>query len=472
MIKDFFVPTSRNKQKPYLLSKVAIICYSFVLIFVNSFGGLIGLSEVEASSITSDNIISLTNQERVGYGLNTLSTNAQLSAAALAKANDMFEKQYWDHFGPNGESPWQFIRATGYDYVYAGENLAKGFRTAEGIHEAWMASPTHKANIVSGNYKDIGVAVVEGELLGKQTTLVVQMFGNLTDELHQVTEAPPPDETLSEESAPEPAPPSVEEKVVVNREAGEIKSIRIISPQEGVTITDPSTTVKGETTNAGDNYTVEVYGEDNLIGDTVSDSPEWEFVKDSDWEEGEHSIFAQLQGEDVKSDVIAFSIKSRAPRVISSTIAVQKLEDSYVLSFEVEGEWESAMVVLGSEIIEAQLDEDTDIVSITIDKEQVKGAVSLVLSDEHGNTSELDISEYFIEKDATQRTIFPSLILSTGDKISIGIVLFVLVLILIEMYMYWRKGNIKNALSDMLTVGVWWIILTIAIFNGFSGVIN
>jgi len=174
--KSFFVPTKENRQKPYLLSKVAIIFYTFVLVFVNSFGGLIGLSEVEASSITPENIIALTNQERLGYGLNTLSTNAQLSAAALAKANDMFEKQYWDHFGPNGESPWQFIRAAGYNYVYAGENLAKGFRTAEGVHEAWMASPTHKANIVSGNYKDIGVAVVEGELLGKQTTLVVQLF--------------------------------------------------------------------------------------------------------------------------------------------------------------------------------------------------------------------------------------------------------------------------------------------------------
>jgi hypothetical protein len=173
-LKSLFVPTKENHQKPYLLSKVAIIFYTFVLVFVNSFGGLIGLSEVEASSITPENIIALTNQERLGYGLNTLSTNAQLSAAALAKANDMFEKQYWDHFGPNGESPWQFIRATGYNYVYAGENLAKGYRTAEGVHEAWMASPTHKANIVSGNYTDIGVAVVEGELLGKQTTLVVR----------------------------------------------------------------------------------------------------------------------------------------------------------------------------------------------------------------------------------------------------------------------------------------------------------
>ena len=471
MIRDFFVPTSKNNQKPYLLSKVAVVFYSFILVFVNSFGGLIGLTEARASSITPANIISLTNQERLGYGLNTLSTSPQLSAAALAKANDMFEKQYWDHFGPNGESPWQFIRAAGYDYVYAGENLAKGFRTAEGIHEAWMASPTHKANIVSANYRDIGVAVVQGELLGKQTTLVVQMFGNLTDQVHQPTQEPPPPAETPPPPPPEP-PPSSQERVVVNREAGEIKSIRITSPQDGVTITSPSMTVKGETTNAGSNYVVEVYREDTLLGDTVSDSPEWEFDRGSDWEEGEHSIFAQLADEDVKSETVDFQIKSRAPVAIPNTIAIQKLEDFYILSFQVEGEWDSVSIVSGSEVIDLEYEFDNGVISIFIPREQILGAVTLVLADEHGNTSELDISEYFIEEDSTQRTIFPSLVLSTGDMISIGIVFFVLILILIEVFMHWKNGNIRNSLSDVFTIGVWWIVLAIAIFNGFSGVIN
>jgi hypothetical protein len=123
----------------------------------------------------------------------------------------MFE-QHWDHFGPNGETPWQFIRAEGYNYVYAGENLAKGFQTAEGVHEAWMASPTHAANIMSGNYKDIGVAVVQGVLLGKQTTLVVQMFGNLTTNVAGTATSG----SIKSSSG-----------TVVGNEHGEIKSIRI-----------------------------------------------------------------------------------------------------------------------------------------------------------------------------------------------------------------------------------------------------
>lgn len=466
-LKNFFVPTKENRQKPYLLNKIAVISYTFVLVFVNTFGGLIGLSEVEASSITPENIITLTNQERLGYGLNTLSTNAQLSAAALAKANDMFEKQYWDHFGPNGESPWQFIRAAGYNYVYAGENLAKGFKTAEGVHEAWMASPTHKANIVSGNYKDIGVAVVEGELLGKQTTLVVQMFGNLTTEVYSATQTPEETETLSV-----PAVPSSTEKVVVNDEAGEIKSIRITSPQAGSVITDPSTNVKGDTENAGDNYTVEVYDKENLVGDTEASTPEWEFEKGSDWPEGEHEIVAQIKGEDAKSEVVVFTVDSRAPIINPETLMVKQEGGFYTVSFTIEGEWEELQVVIGNEVVNVEYEKEGDQVIFSVPEISVKGAITVVLSDKEGNTSELDISEYFVEDGEESRFIFPSISLSTRDGISLGIVSFVLILILVEIFVYWRKGRMKDAVGELFTVGVWWIILTMAIFNGFSGAIN
>ncbi|HRY22622.1 MAG TPA: CAP domain-containing protein [Candidatus Dojkabacteria bacterium] len=466
-LKSLFVPTKENHQKPYLLSKVAIIFYTFVLVFVNSFGGLIGLSEVEASSITPENIIVLTNQERLGYGLNTLSTNAQLSAAALAKANDMFEKQYWDHFGPNGESPWQFIRATGYNYVYAGENLAKGFRTAEGVHEAWMASPTHKANIVSGNYKDIGVAVVEGELLGKQTTLVVQMFGNLTSEVYSATQTPEETKTPSE-----PSVPSSTEKVVVNDEAGEIKSIRITSPQAGTVITDPSRSVKGDTENAGDNYVVEVYDQEDLVGDTTATSPEWEFTKGSDWSEGEHEIVAQIKGEDARSEKVAFIVDSRAPILDPKTLLVKKEEGFYTVSFTIEGEWEDLQLVIGSEVVDIEYEKDGDKVTFLVPEVSVKGAIIVVLSDKEGNTSELEISEYFVEDEEERKFLFPSISLSTRDGISLGIVSFVLILIIIEIFVYWRKGRMKDAVGELFTIGVWWIVLTMAIFNGFSGSIN
>ncbi len=53
-----------------------------------------------------------------------------------------------------------------------------------------MASPTHRDNVLSQKYKDIGVAIKTGVLLGKETTLVVQMFGNLTSEVQGSTSEP------------------------------------------------------------------------------------------------------------------------------------------------------------------------------------------------------------------------------------------------------------------------------------------
>lgn len=461
MIQNFFIPTKQNKYKPHLLSKIAVISYSFILVFVNSFGGLIGLQEAQASTITAGNIVSLTNQERLSMGLNGLEINPQLSAAALAKANNMFQEQYWDHFGPNGESPWQFIRAAGYEYVYAGENLAKGFRTAEGVHEAWMASPTHKANIVSGNYKEIGVAVVEGNLLGSQTILVVQMFGNLTNEVYSANS--------NTEPAPTTPTPAPEKQVTVNKEVGQIKSISITSPKDGVVLTTPSATVKGDTTNVSGTYSVEIYDGENLIGDTTTNSPVWEFNKKGDWSEGEHRIQASLKGEDVDSNVVTFTVDSKAPTANLESLRVIGKDGKYKATFTVTKDFESLSLVLGSEIVEPQYTKDGDIVTMEI--EGISDSVILVLSDEHGNTSEVDVSEYFVDQDE-KKSFFPTIVLNTGDKISIGIVSFVLVLLIIEIAVYWRRGNIKDILSDIFTIGVWWLILTMAIFNGFSGIIN
>ncbi|MFA7682772.1 MAG: CAP domain-containing protein, partial [Candidatus Dojkabacteria bacterium] len=119
-MKELFIPTKKNNYKPYLLRKLFLASYTVILVVVNTFGGVLGISKIAASDINSATLISLTNQERTVAGLNTLNNNSLLVSAAQAKAQNMFEQQYWDHFGPNGETPWQFITASGYSYVYAG----------------------------------------------------------------------------------------------------------------------------------------------------------------------------------------------------------------------------------------------------------------------------------------------------------------------------------------------------------------
>ena len=467
MLKDFFVPTKKNKKKPYLLRKIAIVVYTVLLLVVNYAGGILGIDQAYASTISTANVIALTNQERQAVGLPALSNNAQLASAALAKANDMFAKQYWDHFGPNGETPWQFIKAAGYNYVYAGENLGKGFRTTEGLVEAWMASPTHRDNILSPNYRDIGVAVVEGVLLEKQTILVVQMFGNLTTSV-QGSVAPPAPTTPTQS----PKVVTGKQRVITPKEQGEIRSIRITSPTMGETVTDPSTNIKGETTNTSGEYTVGILENNELVGSTTTSGNNWEFSKNSDWSEGEHKIIANIQGSDVKSEESSFIVDSKPPLIVKESVNVHRLTDEYKLSFDIDGDWSKADVVVGSDILPITGFDGKESVSINIPKDKDTTMVEIIVSDSVGNSSTLDVSEHFKEEEKATLKIIPTMGLSVKDGINIGLVLFVFILLFVQIVWYLKRGKIKEATGDIFTVGVWWLVIAVAIFNGFSGVIT
>lgn len=452
-----FVPNKKNQFKPYLLRKSALTVYTLMLLLINMFGGLVGIPEAMASSITPDNIIKLTNEERSGYGLNQLSSNAKLMAAAQAKANNMFKEQYWDHFGPNGESPWMFITQAGYEYVYAGENLAKGFRSAEGVHEAWMASPTHKENIVSPNYKDIGVAVVSGVLLGKETTLVVQMFGNLTDEVNT---------PISVKS--ETTNPSV-------RESGQIKSISITSPKNNSLLNDPNVDIKGETENISGSYTVEILDEADIVGETQTDQSSWTYDHKIDWTEGPHKFTAQVKGQNTKSDELIVTIDSTPPQVDKKSVSVKHVGVGYELSFLIDGDCEEVNLVTGDQTYSIDKNEEGSS-TLTLSKDSVGEKTVLMLTDKAGNTSQLDISEYFSEGEsdtATSNIIswFKNTI-GTTDGISILIISFVFILLSIEVYVYWKKGKLGKHAGELFTLGAWCLIIVVGMFNGFGGIIT
>jgi hypothetical protein len=89
----------------------------------------------------------------------------------------MFARDYWAHVSPQGVQPWHFITQSNYAYRYAGENLARDFSDPDSVIKAWIASPSHRDNLLNPKYQDIGVAVVDGKLGGRDTTLVVQFFG-------------------------------------------------------------------------------------------------------------------------------------------------------------------------------------------------------------------------------------------------------------------------------------------------------
>jgi len=139
----------------------------------NTIPGVLGL----ASSITSEELINLTNQERKKNGLDELKLNPALVEAATQKATDMINKNYWAHTSPEGKTPWSFFKSADYSYLYAGENLARDFINSEAVVQAWMDSPTHRDNILSSRYQEIGLVVINDTFQGQETSLVVQLFG-------------------------------------------------------------------------------------------------------------------------------------------------------------------------------------------------------------------------------------------------------------------------------------------------------
>lgn len=175
------MPHETNNYKARLLHPLPLLLMGGLILGFQLLIGVTarGLPAVlgYAAVIPPDKVIELTNQERQKQGLNSLTINQELNSAALAKAGDMFAKDYWAHVSPDGVEPWKFITDAGYVYVFAGENLARDFTSPEAVVAAWMASPSHRENLLSPKYQEIGVAVVDGDLAGIPTTLVVQMFG-------------------------------------------------------------------------------------------------------------------------------------------------------------------------------------------------------------------------------------------------------------------------------------------------------
>ena len=148
-----------------------------VLAVVLSFSFSLKALASQAVGITPEEVIKMVNDSRQAGGLEILAENEKLSQAAEAKVENMLKEDYFAHNSPSGKTPWFWIEKTGYDYHYAGENLAMDFKNAEEQHAAWMKSPTHKKNILNKDFREIGVAVKQGFIEGHLATITVQEFG-------------------------------------------------------------------------------------------------------------------------------------------------------------------------------------------------------------------------------------------------------------------------------------------------------
>src|SRR3989338_1893179 len=179
-IKNHFVPSHHNAYRPHLLRRRSLLFLLALALLAE--GALVANLLARQSghdflaAVIQGEIISLTNAERAQNKVAALKESPLLDRSAQAKADDMAERGYFAHKDPQGREPWVWIQEAGYDYQYAGENLAVRFVDSQDVVAGWMASPTHRANIIKPSYTDIGVGIAQGVYKAQPATFVVQYF--------------------------------------------------------------------------------------------------------------------------------------------------------------------------------------------------------------------------------------------------------------------------------------------------------
>ena len=187
-LKKYFIPCKGNRFKPYFLHEGSLLFFFLVAVVV-----IVIVTTVEPrysiqklfvfdrtsflSSVSAAILTDLTNEERVQNKAPLLVQNDLLNKAAQMKAEDMATHQYFAHTSPEGKNPWYWFKQVGYNFSSAGENLAVNFFESSDVAQAWMNSPTHRANIVKKDYKEMGIGVAKGIYKGQNTVFVVELFG-------------------------------------------------------------------------------------------------------------------------------------------------------------------------------------------------------------------------------------------------------------------------------------------------------
>jgi uncharacterized protein YkwD len=124
-----------------------------------------GLAQTELESA----VVCLINEQRANAGVRPVRTHGSLRQAAAGHSNEMVQDGYFEHTSPSGRTFIDRISNTGYTRGtrrwLVGENLVWGSgsqSTPQSMVEAWMGSPAHRANLLRGRFREVGVAAARG----------------------------------------------------------------------------------------------------------------------------------------------------------------------------------------------------------------------------------------------------------------------------------------------------------------------
>ncbi|HCC06476.1 TPA: hypothetical protein DEP94_03955 [Candidatus Nomurabacteria bacterium] len=243
-MKHLFIPHAGNEYRPHFFRElsIGIILIGSIFLLGFSFGSSFFIHKtVLGANLASNVLVDLTNNQRLAFNETPLILNTKLQHAAFLKGEDMSKLGYFAHESPTGVTPWYWFKEAGYTFLYAGENLAINFSESNDVENAWMASPKHKENILNTNFREIGIATVDGVYQNNATTFIVQMFGTPAVEVAEaaVKEAIPVSTTTvaiqnkaEEKKLPEPAPTPTANVLAVasSTSAGDVKGEATSTP--------------------------------------------------------------------------------------------------------------------------------------------------------------------------------------------------------------------------------------------------
>jgi uncharacterized protein YkwD len=222
----YFVPHKRNKYKPHFLriEVAGTVAAAIFVLFLGSVAQshLLLNGSSQSAAVVASSLVDLANADRTQLGLPPLAVNSELQDAAQLKANDMAQNGYFAHTSPSGKDPWYWFEQAGYNFSYAGENLAVYFSDSNDVNTAWMNSPEHRANLLNPNYTEIGIATAQGMYQGVETTFVVQEFGTPAA-VAAATQVPAPVQ-------PAPAPAPSQPIAIAKPETPQVKGASVKEP--------------------------------------------------------------------------------------------------------------------------------------------------------------------------------------------------------------------------------------------------
>lgn len=173
------LPIRDNDYQPYLVRRHGLVLVVMLLVGIQVFYNMSQTGSVlgDRANVSMEALLEQTNKARQSNDLGALTINQKLNKAAYLKAKDMLDKEYWGHVSPDGTEPWYWFSEAEYNYLKAGENLARNFHTAEAVNTAWMESPDHRRNILEPDYTEVGYAIASGTIKGESTTIIVALYG-------------------------------------------------------------------------------------------------------------------------------------------------------------------------------------------------------------------------------------------------------------------------------------------------------